>query len=110
MELVRGLPFTDFVWGCAPQSDRLSGIPWPRTDSNCDATLDSGRGHHLDLARLRNSLTQLTQGLLALHAANKIHRDIKPSNVLVTASGRVVLLDFGLASDLIFGARATTVE
>jgi serine/threonine protein kinase/tetratricopeptide (TPR) repeat protein len=102
MELVRGIQFTDFVWGCSPQSNKPGGIPWKPTD-NGDLTLDSGRGHRIDFTRLRNSLTQLAQGLLALHTANKIHRDIKPSNVLVTAAGRVVLLDFGLASDLISG-------
>jgi serine/threonine protein kinase/tetratricopeptide (TPR) repeat protein len=103
MELVRGLPFTDYVWGCAPTHDRAGGRSRHDNDSGRDVTLASSRGHRLNLARLRNSLVQLTQGLLALHGANKVHRDIKPSNVLVTASGRVVLLDFGLASDLFSG-------
>jgi hypothetical protein len=62
--------------------------------------LDHVRAPVLDMDRLRAAFGQLTSGLIALHAAGLVHRDVKPQNILVTRSGRVVLLDFGLALSL----------
>ncbi len=45
-------------------------------------------------------LRGLASALDYLHAAGLIHRDIKPANVMLDASGRVVLMDFGIARSL----------
>lgn len=49
---------------------------------------------------LQEMLVQLASGLAYIHKNSIAHRDIKSSNILITAEGRLLLADFGLATIL----------
>ncbi len=54
-------------------------------------------GQPLDLQRALSITIQVTDALAAAHGRGIVHRDIKARNVMVTRSGSVKVLDFGLA-------------
>jgi two-component system LytT family response regulator len=68
MELVRGRPLAALVAGTPIAPERA-----------------------LDLA------IEVVEGLVQAHARGIVHRDLKPKNVMLTESGHVKIIDFGLA-------------
>lgn len=52
---------------------------------------------------------EMLTGLDVLHRRNVVHRDIKPSNVMLTRTGRVVIIDFGLCAEVVDGTLSRMV-
>ncbi len=125
MELVDGSDFLGFVrrpegagpdWEAGsprpPAADRATIAEWSGPAPDRVPTALAGDLAYFpplsnsQIPTLRSVTAQLIRGLMALHDAGHVHRDVKPSNVMIDDSGRVVLLDFGVAAEMTDTAQA----
>jgi hypothetical protein len=63
-------------------------------------TLQQLLEHGISAVDKESYFLQLLSVVSYAHKHKILHRDIKPENIIVTASGRIKLLDFGIARDL----------
>jgi len=58
---------------------------------------DRLRGGPLPVPEVLETATQIARAIEAAHERGIVHRDLKPANVMITNSGLIKVLDFGLA-------------
>ncbi|MFC1848619.1 protein kinase [candidate division CSSED10-310 bacterium] len=115
MELIQGTnplnyvrPFAEPVPDGGPSNPTASTIIDQKPVLEAEPQTIEVKKATYDCDRLRSIIKQLVQAVYALHEAGKIHRDIKPSNIIISSAGKVMLMDFGIVTELDQDARQST--
>jgi len=59
-------------------------------------------------AEIVRYIRQIGQALIVVHREELVHRDAHPGNIMLTSNGKAVLIDFGIAKDIVPRALTTT--
>ena len=72
--------------------------------AECDTLKDFLRAHQVtspqDMVWFRDIATKLLDAFAHIHEQHVVHRDLKPENVILTPSGEIKVIDFGIAVKL----------
>ncbi|XP_064389638.1 uncharacterized protein LOC135337606 isoform X4 [Halichondria panicea] len=93
MARIRHPNITQFIGLCFVTGSRLPLLVMERLDSSLDNLLESTP--NIPLSVCQYILVCVARGLLHLHRESVVHRDLTARNVLLTASLRAKITDFG---------------
>lgn len=83
------------IYELTPDGDTLLMVMEYISGDTCEKLI--ARAGPLPIPRAVILCDQMLDALQHAHAAGIVHRDLKPSNVMVTGSGDVKVMDFGIA-------------
>ncbi|KAG0247327.1 MAP microtubule affinity-regulating kinase 1 [Mortierella polycephala] len=71
--------------------------------------LKSQENGRIDEIEARAITRELAGAISHCHSRFVVHRDIKPANILITTTGKVMLIDFGLGNTFSYRSRLNTI-
>jgi formylglycine-generating enzyme required for sulfatase activity len=86
------------VYDIGQATDGVQGVDFiamEYVDGQTLAAIMSGR--RLPVGEALGYAVQVAEALAAAHLAGIVHRDVKPANIMVSCTGQVKVLDFGIA-------------